>query len=224
MRHRSAANIDVMMNAMASQITSLTIVYSTVYSGTNQRQYERFASLAFVRGIHRWPVNSPHKGPITRKMLPFDDVIMTNRKLGSLHLPLIYDHWRVARRLSPNIGSRKTAYRWLWASLQQLQCVSNAVTAVVRWAIDMQYGYHVQVALNDQWHSCKNVKGPTVYSGWMSSVSNVVYGLYIQFYKLYKRYIDIHTGTYVKPATWLYYNYIINKLFSEYRTVNTPFV
>ena len=34
------------------------------------------ASLAFARGIHRWPVNSPHKGPVTRKMVPFDDVIM----------------------------------------------------------------------------------------------------------------------------------------------------
>ena len=29
-----------------------------------------------MRGIHRWPVNSPHKGPVTRKMIPFDDVIM----------------------------------------------------------------------------------------------------------------------------------------------------
>ena len=34
------------------------------------------ASLAFVRGIHRGPVNSPHKGPVTQKMFPFDDVIM----------------------------------------------------------------------------------------------------------------------------------------------------
>ena len=34
------------------------------------------ASLAFVRGIHWWSVNSPHKGPVTRKMFPFDDVIM----------------------------------------------------------------------------------------------------------------------------------------------------
>ena len=32
---------------------------------------------AFVRGIHRWPVNSPHKWPVTRKMFPFDDVIMS---------------------------------------------------------------------------------------------------------------------------------------------------
>ena len=34
------------------------------------------APLAFVWGIHRWPVNSPHKGPVTRKMFPFDDVIL----------------------------------------------------------------------------------------------------------------------------------------------------
>ena len=63
----------------ASQITSLTIVYSTVYSGTDQRKHQNSASLAFVRGIQRWPVNSPHKGPVTRKMLPFDDVIMGQR-------------------------------------------------------------------------------------------------------------------------------------------------
>ena len=55
------------MSAMAYQITSLTIVYSTVYSGTYQRKHQSSASLAFVRGIHRWPANSPHKGPVTRK-------------------------------------------------------------------------------------------------------------------------------------------------------------
>ena len=64
------------MGAMASQITSLTIVYSTVHSGADQRKHQSSASLAFVRGIHRSPVNSPHKGPVTRKMFPFDDVIM----------------------------------------------------------------------------------------------------------------------------------------------------
>ena len=61
---------------MASQITSLTIVYSTVYSGADQRIHQISASLAFVRGIHRGPVNSPHKCQVTRKMFPFDDVIM----------------------------------------------------------------------------------------------------------------------------------------------------
>ena len=68
---------DVTMGAIASQITSLTIVYSTVYSGADQSKHQSSASLAFVWGIHRGPVNSPHKWPVTRKMFPFDDVIMS---------------------------------------------------------------------------------------------------------------------------------------------------
>ena len=60
------------MSAIASRITSSTIVYSTVYSGAYQRKHQNSASLAFVREFHRWP----HIGPATRKMLPFDDVIM----------------------------------------------------------------------------------------------------------------------------------------------------
>ena len=67
---------DVIMDAIASQITSLTSVYPTVYSDADQRKHQSSASLAFVRGIHRRPVNSPHKWPVTRKMFPFDDVIM----------------------------------------------------------------------------------------------------------------------------------------------------
>ena len=67
---------DVIMGAMASQITSLTIVYSTVYSGSDQRKHQSSASLAFVWGFHREPVNSPHRWPVTRKMFPFDDVII----------------------------------------------------------------------------------------------------------------------------------------------------
>ena len=67
---------DVIMSTMASQITNLMIVYTTVYSGTDQRKHQSFTSLAFVREIHLWPVNSPHKCPVTQKMFPFDDVIM----------------------------------------------------------------------------------------------------------------------------------------------------
>ena len=72
----SSHNSDVIAGAMASQITSLTIVYSNVYSDVDERKHQSSASLAFVRGIHRWPVNSPYKVPVTRKMFPFDDVIM----------------------------------------------------------------------------------------------------------------------------------------------------
>ena len=67
---------DVIMSTIASQINSLTIVCSTVYSDAHQRNYQSSASLAFVRGLHRRPVNSPHKWPVTRKMFPFDVVIM----------------------------------------------------------------------------------------------------------------------------------------------------
>ena len=67
---------NVIMDTMASQITSLTIVYSTVYSDADQRKHQSSASLAFVWEIHPGPVNSPHKWPVSRKMLPFDDVIM----------------------------------------------------------------------------------------------------------------------------------------------------
>ena len=64
---------DIITGAMASQITSLTIVYSTVYSDADQRKYQSSASLAFVRVIHRGPVNSPHKWSVTRKVFLFDD-------------------------------------------------------------------------------------------------------------------------------------------------------
>ena len=71
---------DVIMSTIASQITSLTIFYSTIYSGADQSKHQSSASLAFVWGIHRGPVNSPHKWPVTRKMFPFYDVIMCGRK------------------------------------------------------------------------------------------------------------------------------------------------
>ena len=79
---------DVIMNTIASQITGASIVYSIVCSGEDQMKHQTSASLAFVRGIHRWQVNSSHKGPITRKMFPFDDVIM---KLKQLQYFLIVD-------------------------------------------------------------------------------------------------------------------------------------
>ena len=86
---------DVITSAMASQMSSLTTVYSSVCSGTYERKHESSASLAFVGvcvcvcvcvcgggggggGIHRWPANSLHQGPVTRKMFPFDDVIILN--------------------------------------------------------------------------------------------------------------------------------------------------
>ena len=78
---------DVTMGAMVSQATSFTIVYSTVYSGADQMKHQSSAPLAFVWGIHRWPVNSPEKWPVTQKLFPFDDAIMKY----DIRLP--YFHW-----------------------------------------------------------------------------------------------------------------------------------
>ena len=67
---------DVIKRAMASQITGVSIIYPTICSGADLRTRQSSASLALVRGIHRSPVNSPHKGPVTREVFPFNDVIM----------------------------------------------------------------------------------------------------------------------------------------------------
>ena len=64
------------MGTIASQITSLTIVYSTIYSGIDQRKHQSSASLAFVWGNHQGPVgpvNASHKWPVMRKLFPFDE-------------------------------------------------------------------------------------------------------------------------------------------------------
>ena len=76
---------DVTIGSMASQITSPTIVDSAVYSGADQSKHQSSASLAFVRGIHRGPVNCTHKWPVTRKMFPLHDVIMTYMQLIQSH-------------------------------------------------------------------------------------------------------------------------------------------
>ena len=102
-------------------------LYSTVYSGADQRKLQSSASLAFVRGIHRWPVNSPHKRPVTRKMFPFDDVIMCCQKkpmghVNHLHALYVFFGNEIARKcLSMGDASRMrdiTAselwWNWLW--------------------------------------------------------------------------------------------------------------
>ena len=96
------------MSAMASQINSLTTAYSTVSSCADQKNYQSSAPLAFVRGIHRWTVNSPHKGPVTRNMFPFDDVIMHTPKSPQLYSwSTDHYHWYIPWTLQ--IMGRKTA-------------------------------------------------------------------------------------------------------------------
>ena len=76
---------DVIMDTIASQTTSLTIVYSTVYSDADQRKHQSSASLAFVWGIHRDRWIPRTNGQWTRKMFPFDDIIMS-KFMDSVHI------------------------------------------------------------------------------------------------------------------------------------------
>ena len=97
------------MGAIGSQIISLTIVYSAVYSGSNQRKHQSSALLAFARGIHPWPVNSPHKWPVTRKMLPFDDVIMSCYCLSRRDKKSRFCRWR-SRWVFPLSHTSRTSW------------------------------------------------------------------------------------------------------------------
>ena len=103
---------DVIMGAMASQITSLAIVYLAVYPGADQRKRQSSASLAFVRGIHRWPVNSPHKGPVTRKMFPFDDVIMGLSPLSRQAITRAHAGLSWMGRLGTNLSKFYPKYKY----------------------------------------------------------------------------------------------------------------
>ena len=102
---------DVIMSAVASQITSISILCSTVGSGADQRKHHSSAS--FVRGIHRWPVNSPHKWPLTWKMFPFDDVMqwvwfLSLRRVISPCTPLFVQNITQAN----DKGTNKGLYCW----------------------------------------------------------------------------------------------------------------
>ena len=82
------------MSAMVSQFTGVSIVCSTICSGTDRRKHQNSVSLAFVREIRRWPMHSRHIGPVMRKMFPLDFIMMTTpivsyitRHLSCLALP-----------------------------------------------------------------------------------------------------------------------------------------
>ena len=82
----------VIISTVGFQITGVSIVCPIFCWDADQRKHQSSASPDFVRGIHRWPVDSPHKEPVTRKMLPFDDVILFNLILSAPYLPMAYHH------------------------------------------------------------------------------------------------------------------------------------
>ena len=104
---------DVVMGAVASQITSLTTVYSTVYSDADQRKHQSSASLAFVRGIHRRPVNSPHKWPVMppshcrdfglRTNMNWHSLRIAQHRIDSNYFVLVRCHFRISSQANTNV-------------------------------------------------------------------------------------------------------------------------
>ena len=125
---------DVMMGAMASQITSLTIICSTVYSGADQRKHQSSAPLAFLRGIHRWPVNSPHKWPVTRKMFLFNDVMSCSIIIWVICDHPLFRQWLDAMTtIFPNLHINNWLVEWIiYASVYQVIIVSDNNLSPVR--------------------------------------------------------------------------------------------
>ena len=117
------------MSSLTSQITSLKIVYSTVYSRADQRKHQSSASLAFVWGIHRSPVNSPHKGPVTRKMFLFDDVIKNHNDVKSVQqiiTLLRFLSWITEQASHQNVSILPHFADWLW-DLDVIRLIGNPV-------------------------------------------------------------------------------------------------
>ena len=150
---------DVIMGTVASQITSLTIVYSTLCS--DQRKYQSTASLAFVTGIHRWPVNSPHEGPVTQ-LFPFDGVIMQTGELmkdrmaltkirdnvhaNTLAIIIQLQHfWIYLISLNSFTNQNKLSPKWwnhTWLRRAVLQCSYKNVSS--QWPVAPFYKHEVR--------------------------------------------------------------------------------
>ena len=73
------------MSAMASQITGVSIVYSAVCLGEDQRKYQRSASLAFVERTQRLLEVSLHKKASNAENVSIDDVIMKSVSQWNSH-------------------------------------------------------------------------------------------------------------------------------------------
>ena len=121
---------DVIMSEMTSQITRVSIVYSTVCSGAYQRKHQSSASLASVKGIHWWPVKFPHnlKGPVTRKMFPFNDVIMH-----------IYDRTNIGEIYDRFLYASQTALLLQASDTSSLSITHNTPTTKINFGMTMNH-------------------------------------------------------------------------------------
>ena len=135
---------DVIISVMVPQTTGILIVYSTVCSGTDQRKHQSSVSLAFVRWIHQWLVNSPHKGPVTRIMFSFDDIIMAElllemySALANCHNSIGPQYLILHTKLLDLLSSWITKQLWngkMKSICYTHFCVSHPIYSQVRWRI-----------------------------------------------------------------------------------------
>ena len=86
--------------------------------GRISKEHQSSASLAFVREIHRGPVNFPRKWPVTRKMFPFDDVIMGDRV--HCYATVVHQHLQLTNR--QHLQLTKHFAIWLFCHITHIQC------------------------------------------------------------------------------------------------------
>ena len=113
----------------------LTIVYSTVESCADQRKHQSSASLAFVRKIYLSPVNSPHKGWVTRKIFPFDDVIL-RLEFQRNELKCVMNRGYIRNTFTNEqewTGINKIYVRNSWDTLWMARMLSQHVTNIWEW-------------------------------------------------------------------------------------------
>ena len=123
-------DVIIIMGAIAFQITSFTSVYWIVYSDTDQRKHQSSASLAFVWGIHREPVNSPHKWPVARTMFPFDDVIMNMRNVTLVISSLsFWDHAEKERGFM--VRATCGEFWWMTVEIKTLDNTENTWNVIM---------------------------------------------------------------------------------------------
>ena len=117
---------DVIIGMMGSQITGVLIVYSTICSSTDQRKHQSSVSLAIMGGIHQWLMNSLHKGPVTWKMFPFDDVFMVGFIMIDVSHLVIF-HCSTERHTVHTMFSWPNPKQWLMIRISDLMII-------VRWS------------------------------------------------------------------------------------------
>ena len=150
--------IYVIMSAMASQNTGISIVFLTVCSYADQRKYQSSASLAFVRGLHRWPMNSQHEGPATLKIFPFH---LCTERLGKCCIQAYT--WTIVHHIYVKTKTiwKLNCLSWKFESLQ-LVCI-HAIYIYIHVCMCVHFSALLAVGSNALVIGAGNVRNPINY-------------------------------------------------------------